>query len=165
MPPVAQQGVDRGSAHQVRAAYLPLGGEKQKRARLRAAEAAVRAYELLEGRDFSRPRIEPAVDHEIACVREGVKAAQVVGRVWAELCEWVTSIDPIAVQLAHSVTPKHHRAMLGRADEHETDATVFEQPMDQSRMRGLYGLAREALGCVAKIDQPKVAGRADNDVA
>ena len=85
-------------------------GTTAKGLRLRPAEAAVRAHELLERRHLVRGRVIHAVDEQVRAVRKAVVAAQVVGRGRVEVGERVLALDRVVGQAPVPAGADHERS-------------------------------------------------------
>src|SRR5205823_8009619 len=73
---------------------------QQERKRLRPAEAAVRADELLEGRHLVRVAPVAAVEHDVGAVRKAVGAQHVTGGLVSERHQGILSHHPILARKA-----------------------------------------------------------------
>jgi hypothetical protein len=133
-------------------------------AALLAAESAVAADQLLEGGDLLGRRLPEAVHGQVAGVRQGVVAAQVGGRVRSERGERVEAVDVVVAQVPPAVRAEHERSPAVGAHQHEPDAGVRGQSVEQLGVPGLDLFHGHPARQPGQVDQGEVAGGRDDDL-
>src|SRR3954451_25200262 len=99
-------------------------GMQDERPRLRAAQAAVEADELLEGAALVEHGVIEAADHEVGHVREAVGALEMARRGSGEGRERVLALDALLVEVARAARAEDDGAVLARAHEQPADMRV-----------------------------------------
>src|SRR5207247_916274 len=107
-----------------RAGAVEWGRMEDERPRLRPSEAAVERDQLLERAALFELRVVEAPDHDVADVREAVRAQQVPTRGGREDGERVLADHLSRLEIAGSLPPEDDGAALARADEQPADVRV-----------------------------------------
>src|SRR5215204_4923574 len=103
---------------------------------LPAAEAPMRAHELLEGCDLVCVWVVHAVDEDVGAMREPVGAPQVVRGIRPEVAQGILAGHRLVAEAPASVGAEDDRAVIG-PDHHETDTGVTDEGADQARVHRL----------------------------
>ena len=141
----------------------PLDRVEDERLGLRAAEAAVRADELLERGDLAELGVVLAEQQQVRRVDHLVLALEAHDRVRPEQGRRVLALDPVLVEVARPVRPEDDRAVRLRADQQQPDARMGRDRGDEARMELLELLDRQAVIVAGEPDEPEIARPDDRD--
>src|SRR6478672_5419725 len=98
--PAPEVAVDRRGTERHRLVELPLRRMEDEGLRLEATETAVRADELLEGRDLAHLRVVLAQEQQVRRVGHRVLALEAHDRVRAEDHRRVLALDAVLVEVS-----------------------------------------------------------------
>ncbi len=134
---------------------VPLGGHDGEWMRLRSAQPAVGAHELLERGNLVGDRVVHAVDEDVGAVRKAVVAAQVFGRGRVEVGERVLALDGV---VARRRCPAPPITIAPCACERTITKPMPGWAVRVSSSRGWRSAicsARQPLGAERQVDSPR----------
>ena len=141
------------------ARLAPSGGHDRERSRLRSAETAVGAHELLERRHLVGVGVVHAVDEDVRTVGEAIVTAQVLGRRRVEDGERVLALDDVVLQAPAPAAPiTTAPCVCERTITKPIPGWVASVSSSRGWVCAICS-SRQPLVAERQIDQPQAAGR------
>ena len=161
--PAPDVPVDRRRTERHRLVERPLGRVQDERLRLRAAQAAVGADQLLVRRDLAELRVVLADEQEVRRVGHRVLALHAHDRVRPEQGGGVLAVDVVLVEVPDALRAEDDRAALARADHEHRHARMGGECRDEPRVQLLELLDRQPVVVPREPDKAEVAGADHRD--